>query len=364
MITLRCSELPLFMKCASSQEKTPHPVHEVDTEPQNNGKASHALMAPYVMGAEHDDEDIARICTEHHADRDDVSMLYAMGRKAWTQLAPYFRGSEIMADDPRRFEATSETTPAFTLTGHPDVSGDDCGVDWKSGRIQSDSYWQLQGYAWLFGWSHAATVWLRFSEIEVEDAMEEDAFEKAISEQITRIGKEYNPGDHCGLCKRRNECPARMQMLDLTLGVVLSCSSTSLAKRDLAKAYPMAAQLASALQDYYDAVNLVIREHGPIPLGDGREVYIAEFDKEEIDPVKAWPVISERYTEAQIAEALTIGKGKLQDVIKDDVREQHNGKPPRGSLGRTVAEVWDELKEAGAISTTPGAQRRVRKVKK
>jgi hypothetical protein len=362
-LTLRCSGLPLLMKCASSQEKTPHPVHDTDTPPQNAGNASHALLARHVVGQEADDHNISEASTQHHADAKDVSMLYAMGRKAWRELEPYFRGSEIMADDARAFEATSETTPAFRLTGHPDVSGEDCGVDWKSGRIQSDSYWQLQGYAWLFGWSHAATVWLRFSEIEIEAYMGDEAFEKSVSDQIARIGKEYSPGDHCGLCKKQDDCPARAKRLQTARAVVGGGEYLPANREALATVYPMAAQLSKALAEYYDAVNATIREHGPLPLEGGREAYITEFDTKEIDPVKGWPVLSKRYSDTQIAKIVSIGNGKMEEMVKDEVREQHNGKPPRGSLGRTVAEVWDELREAGAVSTSPGAQRRVRKVK-
>jgi len=360
---IRCSSLPRFMKCPSSEKKWKFPVHETDTEPQNNGIAAHDLLSLHVGGIPVDDDGIKIVCDRQHADRDEVAPLFWYGANAWNELKQYFDrvGAEEQFSTTMLLKVGGKRT-TVTLTGRPDLGGSDVTLDWKTGRVWSDADWQLQGYNYAKRRKYGIVVWLRERSYTVIEAMPRDAFEDALAKQITLIGKEYSPGSHCHFCPGRDECEARTNHAQTAMAVITGQAEMMTAER-MAEIYPTVSMLEDAIATYKAMVRERIILGGPMALPNGTEVYLSEFSKDVIDPRKAWPLLTEELSDEELAGCMRVGVTAIKDAIRAKIRAEFDGKPPKGALGEAVKVLWESLQEAGAIDQTPQSQTRVRKQK-
>jgi hypothetical protein len=418
------------MSCASSLIPAKDPVHETDTDPQNIGTAVHDLLRLHVEGEAIDEATISHVCTRERADIDEVGMRVRYGIQAWEGhkdkkdgLKHYF--DRVGAEE--AFEVTMLLRVAgkrvsVTLTGHPDLGGSDCTMDYKGGRVYSNYVWQVQGYNYAKHRTWGILLWLIDRRYDVVKAMPRAEFEAAIAEQLALVGKEYNPGSHCGFCPRRDECGARQKRMrgvyellvgtddelrvlkqerdDLLAGILeilndykldsaIDANPKSVAEslrklvsearvvhapregiltseKDLARAYPLKRQLESCIKAYDTALGAWLDEHGSLPLGDGTEVYIREETRREVDVQTAWPVLAEALTVEQLAMCVNLGVTAISEAVKQVVRDEYaekGEKVPKGELGKAVKVMWEQLGEAGAVSEIIRRVKATRKVK-
>ena len=109
-----------------------------------------------------------------------------------------------------------------------------------------------------------------------------------------------------------------------------------------------------------DRIDGVIRAHlaskGPIPLGDGTEMALVGEDRDTIDPLLGWPVLTGYLDEKELAGCVKIGKTALMDTV--------SGKAPKGQKSKVKAQVMTDLKDANAVTTKPIYKMRVRSVER
>jgi hypothetical protein len=354
------------MKCASSLVPTDNPVHETDTDPQNVGIATHDLLRMHVEGREVAEDTITEVCTRERAERAEVAMRFHYGVKAWAEVGKYFDrvGAEEPFEQPMMLRV-GDTRYTVILTGRPDLGGSEVTLDFKGGRVWSDPAWQLHGYNYACRRKWGIAVWLIPQRCDVQAAMGRKDFEAAIGEQIALVGKEYNPGRHCGFCPRRDECEARARRLHGVYQLFCGTAGTLAEASDLARAYPMWRQLKSYLDAYDNALECYLDANGTLPLGDGSEVFIRENYQREVDVEKGWPVLSEALSVQQLARVVKLGTTKITEGVKAAVREEYEEqglKVPRGALKEAVNLVWNKLRDADAVTEKPRRVKAVRKV--
>lgn len=347
VIRTRPSAMPRVWDCPSSMEPAAHPLN-VPTDEAALGTAAHKGLAVHVVGL---DPDLAAIAAEHAVEVDDLESLYRYGTKAWLELERYF--PEPVAEC--QLDPTDITTG-----GQADVLHSDGRTlvinDWKSGRVRRNARWQMGAYAYgaraelgmpSSGVITTTVVWLRFGEFEVlewDDAAL-DQFRARYIELEGLVGKQYAPGEHCSFCPRQAECGARSAFVRSSANSIASLESTAVTAEQLAALYPQAQLLERALKSYRAAVRSEVMRLGGLPLPDGRTLQLAERQLTEVDPKAAWPVLIEwGLTEDELARCTSIGKGKLEDLVGE--------KAPPKMKGKHKAQLFERLREAGALTTT------------
>ena len=92
-----------------------------------------------------------------------------------------------------------------------------------------------------------------------------------------------------------------------------------------------------------------IGHRGEVDDGDGGLIHMVPTKgNREIAPLAAWPILSARLTDSEMAGVVEIGVGRLEDAIK--------AKAPRGKGAGMIREVFAELEAAGAVSREPGVK--------
>ncbi len=347
MIRTRPSAMPRAFGCPSSLVETANPVNTSSDE-SDLGDAVHVALRLHVSQLE---VDLGAIASEHSVDVNDLEPLFSYGTKAWRELSPHFPSP--------RTECALDPTD-ITTGGTADVlhaSAETAVVnDWKSGRVRRNAREQLASYAYALrqqygmpasGVIKGVATWLRFGEIEVYDfdSAALDAFAQSYAlDVVDQIGKRYAPGEHCTFCPRVNECEARTAFLR-GAAMVVAEGPGPLAPADLAALYPRAQMLEKALEAYRKALRLAVQEHGPLPIGDGRVVSLAEQSRDVIDARTAWPILQELgLTDDELAAATSIAKGAIEDAIKD--------KAPRGMKQKRLMQALERLRQSGALIRT------------
>jgi hypothetical protein len=343
----RCSELPVFMVCASSALPAKKPIRSY-FEASDLGKAAHEALALMAQG---DDADTDAIAAKWGCSVDDLDYMFSAGVEAWSKVHHHFDGPVV--------EKYHELQiGCVILTGHPDLAKHVGVLDWKSGRVRCNVRWQLCGYGRLTGAKKGVPVWLRDRDYEVIPLMEPDDFDNALLDQVDKIGEEYVPGDHCALCPRKLECPARQAELVKAAKLVQVSVDKPLSRDSLTKIYPLIKQLETAVEYAKDCIRDEVRENGALDLGDGMELALCDESKRVVDLEKAWPTVTSRFDADGIASFTKISITKLEKAIKAQVPKGAK----RGAKGRAVAEVMSDLNAANAIGYKTSQKLRRRRI--
>ncbi len=330
------------MKCPSSALPIAAPVGGANPA-ADLGHAVHEGLRATLLG-----QDVslpALVVRFALADEESLAMLLRYGLKAWGELSVHFPNCRVE----ERLESDIATGTA-DVVHHDGVTA--AVLDWKTGREQSDYQAQLMAYAYALrakygmpesGVVKGVVVWLRDSTFDVwdfdDDALE--AFKERMLASAPLVGREYNPGNHCGFCPRRNECVARAQYLKQSTAMVLQ-SETLLAERtNLGIAYERVKQLKHAIAQYDDALHAALLE-GPIAVDD-KYLCLESIGKDVIDPRKAWPILSDHgFTDDDVARCVKMTKGAIMDVV--------GSKTPRGTKQAARGQLLDDLRNGGAIT--------------
>src|SRR3990167_8363336 len=357
-MNLRCSALPLAFKCGGSLRPA---EGEVLIDPIEEGgqlgSAVHEALAHLV--STNTLLDVRPLALKYEADPDEVGRLTYYGNLAWQQLRHAF--PDPMVEQ----EVTVEGEQP--ISGHIDVLSFTpeiaALVDWKSGYRQTDFYNQLMGYAHLlFRVSGVQTVrcsivWLREQTIETftVSRAEITSWAESLDQQVVNWDGVYHPGDHCTYCRRFSSCPARIAMARAAIEEVGGPQLTDLLDvQDIQRHLPAVATLyrtgkIAVAKQVLKKIDEMIRAHieavGPIPLSDTVELALVEEPRDQIDPLKAWPIITKYLTDVEFAPAVKIGKTALLDAIAL--------KAPRGKKAGAKTQLMEELKAAWAVSQTP-----------
>jgi len=341
---------------------------EADNTEARLGTAVHEALACYVRGEEYD---VPAIAAKHWVDADEVNRLTWAGRRLWDG----FRDMLIV-------EAVEELlcyplSADISLSGHADVGGSlaEPGdeeaaviVDWKSGRDGVNHRNQMMGYAWLVYNDNQPgpavvkiiTCWLREGAYDIEDVTPADvnAWEAELHDALKQPGR-YGPApEACRFCPRGHECAAKAALVHDSIVALTAPGThiTDMAPASLVALMPQATMLEGVLKAYREAVKATLAEHGPIPLGDGREAYLAERVRETVNTGPAWDILKAALPEEQLRDALKVDKGQLRKLVM--------ALAERGQKGKAVAALMEQLKQAGAVDAAPYTVAAIRKVAK
>lgn len=339
------------MSCASSLDGD----LKIDTRNEASalGSAAHAAMERVVVGSH---VDVDKLAERWGVDAKDLGPLVWFGRKAWEELAPSFPEPGI--------EREVAWDDALSLTGHIDLASDLAGtvrtLDWKTGRVDHDYYWQLAGYAlclllgeaWEIDEVSATVVWLRDQTIETYVFRREEAgaLIARIAAQFDRRPS-YSVGAHCTFCPRAHSCPALAAQARKDIAIlgdtkIIETSDgpkglEGMPASEVVRLFSMSKTLAGVIESFQAAVRRKAKD-GPIDGGDGTEIrLVTEKGGRVIDVEKAWPILQDRLTDSELAGVLEVRASKMDTVVA--------AKAGRGKGASAKKALAAELEAAGAV---------------
>ena len=341
-LKVRASSIPLAAKCAASL--TPPALRiEGDREAADLGTATHAVLTDRISGIGLT-ADLGTIAEIYEVDHAELSKLVAWGWQAWQQFAPYFPEPQVEREFSHGW-----------LTGHVDVFARDAGqvriADFKTGRLDPDAEAQVKAYAWLAlqeypECSSAYTAIIRvrdhlaYGKVYGREELEEwsDHLEQRLEEEQ----EVYRPGDHCRHCPRAHECPALREVLGAAACSLLAVvDMEGVGQQEKAALYQEAKLLQKTVDQVLSLLKTDVATHGAIPLDNGRELAIVPQEQRKIDFSCGEEILRECLGE-RLGEALTVGKGKAEEIVRSNAG--------RGQKGKAVVEMMDRLSAAGAVT--------------
>ena len=226
-------------------------------------------------------------------------------------------------------------------------------LDWKTGRLEADHAQQMAGYAYLVWFllgtpltftCKTATVYLRTLHWQTHHFTSEflqnwrlDLVKNHLERQTFALG------DHCRLCECHDSCPARSEATRSVL------RDFDLENRDLNDPATLdglmsrAKIAARAVEDAESFVRRHLQEKGPIILSDEKGWQMATQERNSIDPVKGWDLLSQLFTGEQLLGAMRLSFSQLAE---------HYCHQTPGPKGPAKEQFKNLLRRAGALKVS------------
>jgi hypothetical protein len=319
-----------------------------------DGTAVHAGLASLVRGMEPEAAHELMLAEHPACNRGEVTPLFWAGVKMWGEIQKWmpYAVQELALHD-------------GYLSGHMDAATqvETSGIilDWKSGRKDHDYHHQGFGYAWLAmqdtGELTSATVhfaWLRERELEsyTVDRARADAWYQQLQDEVVNWSGKYHAGPHCTFCPRRTSCPAVTALVRQDVAMFADGKTFELSTctgPELCGHFRKIKMLQRFLEAAERNARVEISHRVEVDDGEGGVIHMVPTKgNREIAPLAAWPILSARLTDQEMAGVVEIGVGRLEDAIK--------AKAPKGKGAGAIREVFAELEAAGAVSREPGAK--------
>lgn len=350
--TRRASSAPLYWDCPAAAYADPEAVV---SDPINDagtlGSAVHAACEAFIQAGEADLGNVGQFLGLDASQMEELRILYAVFCRFWQEYGPQFPHPH-----------TEQGFVCGNDSGHIDLwamDGDLCRVlDLKTTRLEAVSYHaQMMMYLWLVCQEMGVEtlrfqytlLFLRDKTIEVSKEFTVAEIDAWHAEYVKRLetwdGKTYHPSGKCQFCPRRVSCPgltAELAYVAKALAPVEEAVN-ALSDADRVKLWERTGMVANVVEQARTVLRHLVQDAGAIH-GDGKSLVLREKTKQSILAREAWPVmVRQGLSEAEIAECVTIGKGKLLDAVGAKA-------PPRGK-GRAKAMFMEELEAAGAVET-------------
>lgn len=336
-LSLRCSALPLILRCAAAAQRPELLVHET-CEAAHTGTHVHGHLRRIVETGSTD-----------QIHNGETRVLVGMGRRMW------FEHLRDLFPSPRcENELSVEVLPGVTVTGHTDVQSGMIGtcrvLDWKSGRKDTNYSEQLLGYAALAMLENHAIervethiAWLH--DYEVENYSMDRSDLPAWVEQIRAVADwsgGYESGEHCDHCPRSYECPGHRAIVRRDVSALLELEElesglaqmTAERKLDLFRKAKLVGNVAErvckALRGHVDAT-------GDVVAGDAK-LTVDIQRKRKIDTFAAWPVLLDVLDDREVAACCDVRPSKLDEIVAHKAG-RGNGAAAKRHLKRKLEEV-------------------------
>ena len=341
---IRASALPIIAYCPKvlSVAEQISEIYEI----ANAGRAVHKVCEEIVKNGDRP-EDLKPYAEQYGCDID------FLGRATWYALQ-YWREYGNAYPDPYVEYSLQAAFGRFILTGHVDVlsivDNEAHLLDWKSGyRTEVDVEPQMKGYAYLAAskWNVkkviATVVWLQDQTFQSWTWTAEELGRWAIdlSNQIISSDR-HVVGEHCRYCPAFFNCPAQKAIIRTTVEDLLSLDEKAeIEPSRIARLYPAVERVARLCETFRRLARQMVEKVGNIPIDDENELTIVSLQREKIEPLKAWGIISEKLDDETLAKCVSINKGALLRAVADNA--------PRGQKGKERSELMEKLRSAGAI---------------
>lgn len=336
-VFVRCSSLPIFWECPSSQEPADKPYNP-NLPAAQVGTAAHELLALVYDGPVKSYR-IEQVAKKYQVDAFELAELAENGLTMWESLSDKFPN----------FEAEVALRSAIVGGSTDGRSWDKwhCNLlDWKTGREEKDCRLQMLGYAYSHRENHgmpkddkisAFVLWVRSGNIDVFEFTNEDLddFARLYRERVTGIGSVYSPGRHCNFCQHALTCKPRTAFLSQCVEVITGDAG----EKDLGMAY----EAWLHIQDIGERLKGIVKDKAlqgeSIKLPSGAVAHIAEMRRDNVDTRLAIETVLSELTIGELAKAITIKKSALP------------------------VDLQQKLGEVGAIRTTVSHQLRINRKK-
>lgn len=309
---VRPSSQPTFHKCASSQEPNDNP-YTPKLDVATLGTATHEPLEmvaegrPYEEIAERIDESSRRF----RCDKEEMTEIVSLGMRMWPKVSAYF--PKVQTEIKLHADITGGTSDIVSYDKKHCTIG-----DWKTGHVVKDAFDQVLAYAYAFykthgmpeeGFIRSFVLWVRTGQIDYEEITEQDIlhFAERHEKQVSMIGREYNPGQHCCFCQNSLKCDVYNSWMQQAIDLF------SAKERDVGLAYEgwlcvkrQGERLAQIVKD-----GLSSGKASQINLPSGDVAKLVDTRRSYIDSRKAILPILEELTPEELAECVTIKKGSL-----------------------------------------------------
>lgn len=367
-IRIRCSSLPHLSFCSAPLE----PVEgAIRIDPVNSaatlGTVVHSVVRKQIeFGQPGDVASEARNANLPEDMFEEVGPLAGAALAAWKQMAPEFPDPVCEFEMRHEFKVGKQT---YELTGMADVVAKVTpelarGGDWKSGwNVEKDHYHQMAGYAFLMMMRFEVET-VEMNVVNLRNRMIQrfaftraellEWFEEVVKKGIVQNTRVYRPGEHCEHCPINSSCPAVKEMIrgattaltadgsPIDLTALADPAQRLVVGKQIGEIWGKLSVITSAVEKFKSAVRDAVKQHGGVNLGDGRLLSLVPSNVDSIDVVKAWPIVSEKLTEDELAPCVKITKTKLLEAVG-------NKAPPR-MKAKWQRDLMEELDAAGAVS--------------
>lgn len=355
ILTLRCSSLPLAFRCPASVRRGDLVLNETN-DASAAGTATHDVLRGLPDRGFISWDAIPEIAARHGAAADEVRVLSALGAKLWPQIAGSFPNAVAEVG------LQSEIAPGVTLMGHADlftVTADVArGLDWKSGRKDSDYSHQMRGYCTLIALDNPDVQevsftlgWIRDQEIETYRMTRAEVFAwlRELVETVVNWDGVYRPGDHCAHCPREHECAARNALVrrdvaaftDKALVYRAEAELATMTAAEIIELEEKAANVERYAGRVRDAVKLHVLKNGDIE-ANGKRLTIETEERRQLDPILAWPVLeSAGFVDDDFASCMDLRISKVEKRVAE--------KAGKGRGASAVRDLKEKLSAAKAV---------------
>ena len=357
---VRCSRLPRVMKCSASL-RAPEVEIDYNTPEAQRGRCVHAVMADVVRADLSALPDLDPYLAKWPiVNGDEIEQLARNGLRIWKRLRIGFRtlGAE-------------KELVASPLTGTPDVFGrpvepEVIVIDWKSNWEPRSYTDQLCGYAWLVIRNHfladpptrikLVTAWLRYGTYDSVVMSWEDfrlwfaRLEEALKSDI------FSPGEHCTFCGIEHECAALTALTRQNVAIFKDIEDGPLLPTQYAEVFPQYQMAIKALKKFHSLLKSLTKSAGGELAVSETEVLKIETQVQKIiQPSSAsmqvlQTLFAEQLDERRdlslidfLSDALTIGKGKLEKLVKQYAAQ--------GRGAAMVRELYKGLEAANVMTS-------------
>ena len=283
-------------------------------------------------------------------------------KAAWAELSPALPGA--IAEKSYRFDVPTE---GIAVEGKMDALslGDDETVilDWFAGQQAPDKEAQGKGYGWLVCHATERQQPVRFIEVNVPDASQRSwVWTRAELDEWAadffynlRRPLAFTTGSHCRWCPKFAVCPAHSQLMrKVAEDLSIVGKIENLPREAKGNIWPALQIVARLVEAAMESIKADVTQNGPIPLDEKYELRASRVETAQIEPLAAWPVLSERFSDEELASAMKLSKGQLETLAA--------AKAVRRQKKAAKEELMEALRQSGAV--TVGGYDKVTKARK
>lgn len=354
-IELRCSSLPLALKCGGSVRPCAVEINPTN-DPAELGTATHKALAVLVRTGRVDWASLPELARGQGFRLGELRALVAAGARLWWRVQDSFPDAEPEMPLVRR-------GPGYILTGHVDVRARGRRMsrlaDWKGGRLDSDYREQLLGYAALelfddpeLDEAAGGILWIRDQDFEPYGLRRNqlEAWEERLIKEVVQWNGTYRPGSHCTHCRRRHECPAANALARHDVAAIRDNDVDGI---DLDKLAPdewialvvLAREVEKKAKRVVARMRQAVVDRGDV-VGEEQRLTLQHDEERNIDVVKAFPILAEAwgFGDEEWRQVLRIAISEAESIIAKRA-------PPRKGAAH-IRELRAQLEAAGAVTTS------------
>lgn len=158
----------------------------------------------------------------------------------------------------------------------------------------------------------------------------------------------YRPGDWCARCKRKYGCEG-LRAMRREIAATFLADGQGMLTRDNVAEMRFKVKLIKGVCDEFDKmVRDEVLNHGPIALGEGKELRALDINTDTIDILRAWATLTGTFADSDLAKFVEVRKTAMLKLIEAGA--------PRGQKSKAAEAFMEKLRAEGAVTTTTTQQ--------